>query len=146
MGVMYFVEPFDDAEREWLEAEGVEMPRKKQSSRNPTPKEVRTVCDEIEGCRVKYTSSAKNKWWQADVESTNRRGRDRWASLTIEKWGGSEDRRYKIMFEKGDPALVLRIVHGLSAHCGPLLVTPDSYPPLVVWQDADPKKLIRAWK
>jgi hypothetical protein len=146
MGVFYLVDPLDDEQREWLSDEGVALPRGSKHGRNPTPGEIRAACDALDGFKVKYNSSAKNKFWQADVESLKGRDRSRGTLLYIETWGGSEQRRYKIMFEKGDPSLVLQIVHALSSRCGPLVVTPDTGdPPAVVWPEADLKKLLRAW-
>jgi hypothetical protein len=146
MGVIYLVDPLDDEQREWLSEEGVALPGGTQRGRNPTPAEVREVCDALEGFRVSYNASAKNKYWQAEIQGIKGRDRNRGTLLNIDKWGGSEQRRYKITFEKGDPSLVLEIVCGLSVHCGPLVVTPDSgEPPAVVWPEADLKKLLREW-
>src|SRR5262245_58999485 len=132
MGVYYLVEPYDDEEREWLEAEVAMLPKGKQRSRNPTPSEIRQVLDALDGFKTEYNVSAKKKIWQAMVQGTKGPDKKRWAALEIEKWGGTEERRYKLSFEKGDPEVVVRILHGLSAHTGPLLVAPDSYPPMVV--------------
>jgi hypothetical protein len=145
MGVFYIVEPLDDEQREWLGEVGAKLPPGKEKGRNPTPKEVRAVCDALEGFGVTYNASAKGKFWQAGVEEDKGRNR-RGTLLNIDKWGGSEDRRYKIMFEKGDPSLILQIVHGLSSACGPLVVVPDSGDtPAVVWPKADVKRLAREW-
>jgi len=93
---------------------------------------------------VAYNTSAKSKFWSADIQGKGR-NRDHDTLLHINKWGGSEHRRQPVVFEKGDPSLVLRIVHALSSRCGPLVVTPDSGdPPVVAWAEADLKKLIRA--
>jgi hypothetical protein len=146
MGVFYLVEPLDDEQREWLEAEGVALPSSAARSRNPTPAEIREVCDALPGFRVGYNASAKNKFWQANVTGIKGRDRNRGTLLNIDNWGGSEQRRYKITFEKGDPDIILQIVQGLSAHCGPLVVIPDSGDtPAVLWPDANPKKLLRNW-
>jgi hypothetical protein len=146
MGVIYFVDPLDAETRDWLTAEGVELPRGLRRGRNPTPAEVREVCDALDGFRVEYRSSAEKKFWQADVRGVKGRDRARWTLLNIDKWGGSETRRSKILFEKGDPSLILQIVHALSARCGPLVVLPDTGdPPVVVWPGADPKELLQAW-
>jgi len=145
MGVFYLVEPFDDEQREWLEEAGVEIPEDAGKGRNPTPAEIREVCDALEGFGVEYKSSGKNKFWQADVTGNTKPTRNRWTLLNINNWGGSETRRYKIMFEKGDPDVIIKIVHGLSAKCGPLMIVPDSYEPIVVWAEADVKKLLKQW-
>ncbi|MGB7161034.1 MAG: hypothetical protein WBD40_23435 [Tepidisphaeraceae bacterium] len=146
MGVFYLVDPLDDDDREWLGEVGVALPRGAKSGRNPTPAEIREVCDALEGFKTTYNASAKSKFWQADVEGIKGRDRDKGTLLNIDKWGGSESRRYKVTFEKGDPSLILQIVHGLSARCGPLVVTPDSGDtPAVVWPETDLKKLSRAW-
>ncbi|HKB04982.1 MAG TPA: hypothetical protein VKD90_22355 [Gemmataceae bacterium] len=143
MGVLYIVEPLDAEIREWLSEEGVALPR----GRNPTPAEIRAVCDALDGFRVKYIASTKKKFWQAVVEGRKGRDRERWTILNIEKWGGSEDRRYQILFDKGDPALILEIVRALTAPCGPLVVIPDTGDtPIVLWPEADPEELMRAWE
>ena len=149
MGVLYLVEPLDDETREWLESEGVKLPRGggKQKGRNPTPAEVRAVCDGLAGFKVKYNASAKGKFWQANVQGAQGADRKRATLLNIDNWGGSEDRRYKIGFEKGDPSLILQIVHGLSATCGPLAIIPDTGDtPAVAWAEADFKKLLKGWE
>ena len=145
MGVFYLVEPFEDEQREWLEEAGVEMPQDAGKRRNPTPAEIRAVCDSLEGFGVEYNSSAKNKFWQANVEGNTKATRNRGTLLNIDNWGGSESRRYKIGFEKGDPDVSLKIVHGLTGKCGPLMIVPDSDEPIVVWAEADVKKLARQW-
>jgi len=144
MGMFYMVDPFTADDREYLESEGVEMPRRAKPARNPTPAEIRQVCDALDGFDVKYNASKKGKYWQAAIEGKGK-NRNKGTLLNIEKWGGSEDRRYKIIFEKGDPALILQICHALSSVCGPLVVFPDSDVPLVVWPEADLKKLRRQW-
>ena len=147
MGVFFVVEPLDDEDREWLEAEGVALPPDGKRGRNPTPAEIRAVCDALDGFRVRYNASTTGKFWQAEIEGTKGRGRSRGTLLNIDKWGGSERRRYRIMFEKGDPSLILQIVHGLSRRCGPLVITPDSGDmPLAVWAQADLKKLLSEWE
>ena len=150
MGVLYIVQPLDDELREWIEGEGGTLPSgasAKQKSRNPTPAEIRKVCDALEGCKGTYNASAKGKFWQANVEGVGRANRDRCTLLNIDPWGGSETRRYQIDFEKGDPALILEIVQGLSAHCGPLAVIPDTGDvPAVLWPEADLNKLLKAWR
>jgi hypothetical protein len=147
MGVFYVVDPLDDEGREWMAAVGVSLPRGRQGGRHPTPAEVRDVCDSLDGFRVEYNVSAKKKIWQADVQGIKGPDRQRGTLLDVEKWGGSEQKRHRILFEKGDPSLVLRIVHGLSARCGPLAVIPDSGDsPVVVWAEAKLEKLLREWE
>ena len=145
MGVFYIVQPLDEELREWFGAEGLPMPRGKTRARNPTPAEIRAVCDALKGFAVKYNASAKKKFWQAEVQGTKGADRKRGTLLNIDKWGGSENRRYQISFEKGDPSLILQIVHGLSASCGPLAIIADSDAPVVAWADADLKKLLKGW-
>ena len=145
MGMFYLVEPFDEGEREFLEEEGAALPPGGRTSRNPTPAEIRAVCDALEGFGVEYTSSARKKFWQANVHGLKGGDRNRATLLNIDKWGGSENGRYKIMFEKGDPSLILQIVQALSKQCGPLVVVPDSDVPAVVWPEANLKKLLRKW-
>ena len=147
MGVLYIVEPLDDEGREWMGSEGVALLRGHESGRNPTPAEIRAVCDALDGFRVDYNLSTKKKIWQADIEGFKGPNQNRGTLLDIDSWGGSEQERYQIMFEKGDPSLILRIVHGLSARCGPLVVIPDSGdPPIVVWADAKLEKLLHEWE
>src|SRR5262245_60443927 len=58
---------------------------------------------------------------------------------------GVTDAQHKVAFEAGDPSVVLRVVHALSARCGPLVVTPDTGDPtVVVWAWAGPRELLRA--
>jgi hypothetical protein len=146
MGVFYLVDPLGDDEREFLSAQGAALPRGAKPGRNPTPAEIRQICDVLDGFKVTYNASAKNKFWQATVEGIKPKDRNRGTLLNIDNWGGSETRRYKITFEKGDPSLILQIVHALSAHCGPLVVTPDTGDtPAVLWPEADVKRLLRTW-
>jgi hypothetical protein len=143
---MYLVEPYGPEASQWLAESGVDVPPgKPKPGRNPTPAEIREVCDALDGFKTEYKSSAAKKWWQATIAATKGRDSDRWTVLNIDQWGGSESRRYKIVFDKGDPTLILQIVHGLSKKCGPLLVVPDSDEPVVVWPEADLKKLARRW-
>ena len=146
MGVFYLVDPLDDDGREWLEVVGVALPKPGPRGRNPTPTEIREVWDALDNFAVTYTASAKGKFWQADVTGRKGADRKRGTLLNIDNWGGSESRRYKITFEKGDPQLILQIVHALSAKCGPLVIVPDTGDdPVVVWPEADLKKLRRKW-
>ena len=93
MGVLYIVVPLDDEEREWLKEAGVTLPRGRQRTRNPTPAEIREVCDALDGFKVKYKSSTKNKFWQAIIEGIKGRDRNRGTIVNIDNWGGSEERR-----------------------------------------------------
>jgi hypothetical protein len=146
MGVLYVVVPLDDEERGWLREQDVALPRAPKRGRNPTPAEIRSVCDALDGFRVEYHVSAEKKFWQAVIKGVRGRDRDRWTMLNIDDWGGSEARRWQILFDKGDPALILQVVQGLSARCGPLVVVPDTGdPPAVVWPAADLKELLRTW-
>jgi hypothetical protein len=146
MGVLYVVAPLGAAEREWLTGQGVPLPSGRKRGRNPTPAEVRAVCDRLDGFRVEYHASAEKKFWQAVIRGAKGRDRARGTILNIDDWGGSEDRRHPIWFEKGDPALILEIVHALSASCGPLAVMPDTGdPPAAVWPGADLKELLCTW-
>lgn len=145
MGVFYLVEPLDDEQREWLQEVGVQLPRGKAKGRNPTPAEIREICDALDGFEIEYNNSTKNKFWQANVSGNIKPTRNRGTLLNIDNWGGSESRRYKISFEKGDPDVILKIVHALTAKCGPLMIVPDSDDPIVVWAEADVQKLLKKW-
>jgi hypothetical protein len=147
MGVFYIVDPLDDEGRDWLGETGVALPRGRQDGRHPTPAEIRAVCDNLDGVRVDYNVSATKKVWQANVQAVKGPDLDRGTLLDVDKWGGSEQERQRIVFEKGDPSLILRIVHGLSAHCGPLAVIPDSgESPIVAWAEAKLEKLLPEWE
>jgi hypothetical protein len=144
-GVFYIVDPLDDDARQFLKEQGIAVPRGSARGRNPTPAEIRDVCDSLDGFGVEYITSAKSRQWQANIEGLKGRGRNRGTLLNIENWGGSEQRRYQISFENGEPSLILQIVQLLSARCGPFVVVPDSDTPVAVWPEADLKQLLKTW-
>ena len=70
MGVLYSVIPVDGAEEmeRWLKRVGVVLPSELQTSRNPTPHEIRQTLDGINGHTVRYLIG--DTYWQADIFKT----------------------------------------------------------------------------
>lgn len=142
MGVLYHVEPLDEEMAGLLHAMGEKLPDADLPSRNPTPQEVRAVCDALRGYTVEYNITPKARW-QAIIEG---KGGEDGTILNIEKFNAAEDQPLPIWFEKGDPALILEIVKQLAKICGPLVVIPDTGDvPITVTANASVKKLLREW-
>ena len=143
MGVFYHIEPFDDEMASFLDEMGAAVPESEGKSRNPTPAEVRAVCAALPDVAVEFNVKP-NSHWQAVIESTRR---DEGTILNMGKFKGTEDKRLRVVFEKGPPALILEIVKRLAKQCGPLVVVPDTGDaPIAVTATASVKKLLKEWE
>lgn len=151
MGATYYVISISNADQyPWaantLQHHGMIPPTHSESSRNPTPQELREVLDSLSGYRVEYLVSQNN--WQALVEA--KKGFPLLRSTTlvdVVDFQGNESIPRIISFEKGDLVLNILIVERLSRICGTLLVLSDTgAKPLVIVPGIDPKDVIKVWK
>jgi hypothetical protein len=70
-----------------------------------------------------------------------------WTLLNVSDFNGDETSPHEIWFEKGWASLILRVVCGLSAACGPLVIVPDTgCKPIVVSADDDVAMLFATWE
>ena len=146
MGVIYIVEPLDDEIADYLHDVGVIVPEWKGLCRNPTPKEIREVCGNLTDLSVQYFSPPEHHW-QVMIEGKNNPENEPWTLLNVRNFNGCEDEPHAISFEKGWPSLILRIVLGLSAKCGPLVVVPDTGDaPLAVSPVDSVENLLTIWE
>jgi hypothetical protein len=125
MGVLYTVVPLDDEIADYLRDCGGAVPNANRPARNPTPGEIRAVCDALRGQLVQYNVNP-GSYWQAVVEGATDPNSEPWTLLNISKFSGSEEEPHPIWFEKGWPSLILNILQRLSVSCGPLVVIPDT--------------------
>jgi hypothetical protein len=121
-------------------------PSPSKPGRNPTPRELRTVLDELSGYTVDYRIGPGN--WQADVEAnTGFRLFRSTALVNVIDFQGDEASPHLFCFEKGDLRLNILIVERLSRLCGSLFVVPDTgAQPLLVTPGTDPKDAIKVWE
>lgn len=146
MGVLYCVVPLDDEIAGHLRDSGETVPTADEPARNPTPREIRAVCDALRGQRVQYNVKP-GSFWQAVVEGATEPEREPWTLLNISKFSGSEEEPHEICFDKGWPSLILNIVQRLSIRCGPLVVIPDTgEAPIAVTAEDSVEDLSARWE
>jgi hypothetical protein len=121
-------------------------PSPSEVGRNPTPRELRTVLDELSGYTVDYLVGPGN--WQADVDAkTGLRPFRSTTLVSVIDFQGEETTPHLFCFEKGDLTLNILIVERLSRLCGPLFVVPDTGArPLLVTPGIDPKDAVKVWE
>jgi hypothetical protein len=143
MGILYHAHALDDQIVGWLSQLGVPIPPG-ATSRNPTPREVRTVLDGLANCTVRY-ELIHGDYWSAWVQH-----RDNECVRTlvhITHVGGDDDQR-PVWFEKGDPELIITIVEALTHRCGVLLLRDDTgvSPPLLITAGVIPARALDPWR
>jgi hypothetical protein len=145
MGVLYIVVPLDDSITGYLRDVGVEYPAEHIPARNPTPRELREATATLTDQKVTVHSPPEHAW-QIMIEGRNDPENEPWTLLNVTAFNGDEATPHAICFEKGWPSLILRVVHILSARCGPLVIVPDTgCTPIVVGAADDPQKLFEIW-
>jgi hypothetical protein len=146
MGVLYSVFPLDEAIAVYLRDHGVDVPDPIAASRNPTPRELRLACNSQTGFKAEVFSPPTHSW-QIMIEGSTAPENEPWTLLNVTDFNGDETSPHSIWFEKGWPSLILRIVHTLSATCGPLVIWPDTGEvPVIVNSVDDPDILIATWE
>ena len=142
MGVAYVPMLLDDDMRRWLESEGVASPERDTPSRWPTPRELRAVLTEMNGCDVTYRDNTDGGW---DAEVVERPVDSRSQHATIwTKQLASTDVPAPFSFHKSSVELALVILERLSHVCGPLVLVDDStMAPMVVTPGCDVRELAR---
>lgn len=131
---------------ETLRAHEMEAPAVTEASRNPSPQELRSVLDDLDGYAAMYTVSAGN--WQAEVQATSglrlfRRG----TLVSAVGFTGDEGRPHVFYFEGGEARLNVRIGERLSRVCGPLYLFPDTGArPILVTAGLDPAEAVKVWE
>jgi hypothetical protein len=146
MGVLYSVLPLDASITPYLREVGTVVPEGGQESRNPTPLEVRAVCETLTDLKVTACSPPSHHW-HIMIEGLKDPEKEPWTLLHLDNFNGDETVPHSIWFEKGWPSLILRIVHGLSAKCGPLVIIPDTgCTPIVVSGGDDVSILLAMWE
>ena len=85
--------------------------------------------------------------WQIMISGLIDPDNEPWTLLNLREFDGDECKPHSIWFERGWPSLILRIVHSLSAKCGPLAIVPDTgCPPVVVCPGDDVGVLFVTWE
>jgi len=146
MGVLYTIVPLDESLAAYIRDVGGVVPQWSGPSRNPTPQEVRAVCGELSDLKVTMYSPPEHAW-QIMIEGFHDADDEPWTLLNVFEFNGDETQPHAIWFDKGWPSLILRIVRELSAHCGPLVIVPDTgCNPIVVSAHDDVAKLFATWE
>ena len=137
MATSYTVLSITNEILDWLKKKGVAYSASSQSSRYPTPNEIRKVLDGLKDCTTEYTISTQT--WQVVISDDD----NRWTSLVVLDYHGQEgedDTSHKFYFEKGWPDLMERILKELSLICGPfVLISNADLEPTLVIPDTDGK-------
>ncbi len=128
MGVLYVIIPLDERTADWLRGANLSVPTCDRPSRNPTPAEVRRVCDGLPGIVVGY-NVRPGKVWQATLSGATDPEHEPWTSINIDPFTGDESEPHPIGFSKGWPVLIHRVANALATVCGPLVVYPDTGDP-----------------
>jgi hypothetical protein len=121
-------------------------PSASEPGRNPSPRELRAVLDDLPGYKADYLVSPEN--WQASVEAiTGLRLFRSETSISVVDFRGDETMPHLFYFDKGDLRLNIFIVERLSRLCGPLVIFPDTGArPLLVTPGIDPTDAVKAWE
>jgi hypothetical protein len=146
MGVLYIVVPLDEQIATYIRDVGGVVPPWDRPSRNPTPQELRAVCGAMSDLKVTVYSPPGHAW-QIMIEGLKDPDNEPWTLLNVTGFSGDETLPHSICFEKGWPSLILRVVSGLSAFCGPLVIVPDTgCKPIVVSANDDVAVLFATWE
>jgi hypothetical protein len=115
------------------------------SGRNPSPRELRTILDDLPGHAAEYHVSPTN--WQATVVAKSGLWLFRANTLvSVVDYRGDEALPHLFYFE-GDAKLNILIAEGLSRLCGPLYLFPDTgAQPVLVTPGIDPAEAVRVWE
>lgn len=145
MGVLYLVVPYDDEIAGYLAEFDVEPPTGETSARNPTPLEIRRVCEALPDTVANFRSKP-GAFWEVALEGADDPERQPCTLLHVKDYNGVDDDPHSISFEKGWPSLILQVAQGLSVTCGPLVVIPDTGDaPIVVTSDRDIETMLAPW-
>jgi hypothetical protein len=146
MGVLYSIVPLDESIAPYLRDVGVEFTDSGNSSRNPTPLELRAVAAQLTDLHVDLYSPPEHAW-QIMIQGKKDPDNEPWTLLNVTEFSGDETVPHAIWFEKGWPSLILRVVHALSLRCGPLVIVPDTgCKPIVVSASDDVGRLFANWE
>ena len=146
MGVLYTVVPLEEQIADYLLDVGATVPGWTTASRNPTPREIRTVCTALLNLKIEMLSPPVYAW-QVMIEGLRDPENEPWTILNVDHFNGDENAPHSIWFEKGWPSLILRIVNALSSNCGPLVIIPDTgCTPIVVSTSDDVGDLLSTWE
>ena len=146
MGVIYCIFPLDAGIADYLRELGVAVPTHDDPTRNPTPREVREVCNALTDCSVELFSRPDHAW-QMNIGGRRDPEQEPWTVLHVPDFNGREDDPHSIWFEKGWPCLIMRIVNGLTRKCGPLVIWPDTgEAPVAVSSDESIEESLQSWE
>lgn len=146
MGVLYSIVPLDEQIADYLLTLDVELPSHEIPARNPTPRELRLVCNDLTDLKVTQHLSPEDAG-QITFEGLKDPENEPWTLLNVTDFNGDESLPHAIWFEKGWPSLILRIVCKLAAYCGPLVIVPDTgCKPIVVSESDDVAILFATWE
>ena len=146
MGNWYSIVPLADEMALYLGDVGVAVPDWSTPSRNPTPKEIRTVCASLTDFKVQVFSPPGHEW-QVSIEGLTEQDNEQILLLRVAEFGGDESIPHQTWFETRWPTLILRIARALSASCGPLVIADASgCTPMVVRPDDNLESLLASWE
>ncbi len=128
MGVLYHVVPLGlcDAPEyaDWFARFDIMLADRGTPSRHPTPRDIRSALDTLEGYSVHYV--AVPPVFDADVSDALDPEHGAWTSLHGLNFEGDEDAPVRLYFAKGWEDLIIRIAERISRLCGPLVFVPDT--------------------
>jgi hypothetical protein len=146
MGVIYIVHPLDDDVRPWLDEQGVPYPELSGPSRHPTPAEVRTSMEALDGYTVDVNSSDVGGLWQADIYHTEDPESGGWTLANVLNYAGDHEPT-SLGFEKGWPELIVKILVPITEFTGPLILIPDTgEAPVVISAELSPEEIVNGWE
>lgn len=143
MGVSYLAYPLNRRNAEMVEQlpDGV-VPS--NDHRNPTPKEMRRICESLEGHTVELYRSGFAYDLQVDNAADPRNGP--WAFVHFHDYIGDEDTPLQFSFDKGHPEVILAILCRAAKLCGPFIFFDDQIPEtFVVTPDSNPGEILAAY-
>ncbi len=127
----------------WLEKYNINVPPLPGNNRYPSPEEIKTTLDNLEGYQVTYDIDSQH--WRAHVVS-DKSPKRKWAKLHVADFQGDEQSPHDFWFDQGDPGVNLLILKLLSATCGPLIMSADANAvPILITSDTDIAKVLEEW-
>jgi hypothetical protein len=121
MGVIYIVIPLDAGIAKWLDDAGIYHPPFSPAARSPTPNEIFAAIEELSDCRYEVRRHATGDRIYLDLKHAD----GRWTEVNMSNVV-ADDRPCDLSFHKGFEALAAEVLSYCTAHCGPLVLWPDT--------------------
>ncbi len=121
----------------WLQHFHLTLPTDIEQGRYPTPNEIKTVLDGLDGFAAEYSIGSRT--WQIEVFEPNNRKQGVWTEIVVLDFfrrEGEKNTPHEFHFDRGDRQLVVRILEKLARICGPFILVTNGVDPILVMPSA----------